>query len=152
MATTDWLDADYTHPDRPPATRAPDDWEDDDDPAATADEATCVETATGGLLAARRGLTTLYWGNEMIRADLDTEIDAHADYARIRAEITGDPVHRLQAAGAWLAACRAEQAQAMTYLADVVRAVVPGEVPEAQAARVAGVDRMTVRRMLGKRR
>lgn len=40
----------------------------------------------------------------------------------------------------------------MTYLADVVRAVVPGEVPEAQAARVAGVDRMTVRRMLGKRR
>lgn len=151
MTPTDWLDADYADPDRPPAQRAPEGWE-DDDPVATADEATALETAIGGLLAARRGLTTLYWGAETIRADLDTEIDAHADYARIRAEITGDPVHRLQAAGAWLAAVRAEQAQAMTYLADVVRAVVPGEVPEAQAARVAGVDRMTVRRMLGKRR
>lgn len=146
---TDWLDVDYTAPDRPPAVPAPDEWE--DDPLTSADEATAVETATGGLVAARRGLTTVYLGAETIRADLDTEADAHADYARIRAEITGDPAHRLQAAGAWLAAVRAEQRQAMTYLSDIVEQVVPEQVPEATAARLAGVDRMTVRKILGKR-
>lgn len=149
---TDWLEVDYADPDRPPAAQAPAGWEDDIEAVrATADEIIDVETATGGLLAARRGLTTLYLGAETIRADLDTEADAHADYARIRAEITGDPAHRLQAAGAWLAAVRAEQRQAMTYLTDIVEQVVPGQVPEATAARLAGVDRMTIRKMLGKR-
>lgn len=147
---TDWLDVDYTDPDRPPARQAPDDWEHDGDPAATADEQTLVRTSTGGLAALRRGLTTLYLGAESIRADLDTEIDAHADYARIRAEITGGHRHRLQAAGAALSAVRVEQRQAMSYLADVLPGAVTSGVSEVEAARLAGVDRMTIRKMLGK--
>ena len=151
MQVTDWLEVDYSDPDRPPAMPAPDDWDDDDDPAATAQEAFGVQTATGSLLAARRGLSTIYLGAELIRADFDTEADAHADYARIRAEISGDPRHQLQAAGAWLAACRAETRKAMDWLGDVVPGAVRAGVPEAHAARLAGVDRMTVRRLLGKR-
>jgi hypothetical protein len=150
--TVEWLDVDYGDPDRPPATRAPDDWQDEPDWLSTADEATGVETATGGLVAARRGLTTVYWGADLIRADLDTEADAHADYARIRAEITGDPEHRLQAAGAHLAAVRLEQRQAMAYLADVLPGAIAAGVSEVRAARLAGVDRLTVRGLLGKRR
>lgn len=147
---TDWLDVDYTDPDRPPAMQAPagTDWQ---DLADTADELAQVETSTGVLVAMRCGLTTWSVGAETIRADLDVEADAHADYARIRAEITGDPVHRLQAAGAWLTACRAELAHAMAYVADTVRTTVPGYVSEKRAAELAGVDRMTVRKALGKR-
>jgi hypothetical protein len=152
VSAVKWLDVDYGDPDRPPAQTAPVGWQDEPEWLTTADEAMSIETATGGLAAARRGLTTVYWGTELIRADLDTEADAHADYARIRAEITGNPEHRLQAAGAHLAAVRLEQRQVMAYLADVLPGAIAAGVSEVRAARLAGVDRLTVRSLLGKGR
>lgn len=147
-----WVDVDYADPDRTPAQPAPVDWTDQPDWYLAADEATVVQADGGVVAAVRRGLTTVHVGGGGVhRADFDTEGDAHADYARIRAEITGDPRHRLQAAGAWLAAARAEERQALRWLLDMLPGVVADGVPEAEAARLAGVDRMTVRRALGKR-
>jgi len=57
---------------------------------------------------------------------------------------------RLEAAGKrWNAARQKERALA-AELYEAIREAVEGGMSEAQAARVAGVDRMTVRRALGK--
>jgi DNA invertase Pin-like site-specific DNA recombinase len=58
---------------------------------------------------------------------------------------------RLEAAGKrWNAAREKERALAVE-LYEAIREAVAGGMTEVEAARVAGVDRMTVRRALGKR-
>lgn len=61
-----------------------------------------------------------------------------------------DSARELGAAGErWHKAKRAERAQAAAMYARICAAVADG-MSESEAARVAGVDRMTVRRALGK--
>jgi len=65
--------------------------------------------------------------------------------------VTADPTSDLRAAGRrWNAARDKERAAAATLYAAIVAACDAG-LPEAEAARVADVDRMTVRRARGKR-
>lgn len=58
---------------------------------------------------------------------------------------------RLAAAGAALAESRAQRHDIAARLADLVRQAHAEGMPETRIARTAGIDRMTVRRYLGKR-
>ncbi len=60
------------------------------------------------------------------------------------------PVEHLRQAGKRLEKARAEQAQAMNDVYAATPAAVAAGVSEVKAAHIAGVDRMTVRRALGK--
>lgn len=62
-----------------------------------------------------------------------------------------DAEQQLRHAGERLALTRKHQREAMADLLSLVRAFVPEEVSEKRAAELAGVDRMTVRKALGKR-
>lgn len=54
-----------------------------------------------------------------------------------------------QAGRGWSRA-KMKEREAMAYLYEAIRLAVDGGMSESEAARVAGVDRMTVRRALGK--
>jgi hypothetical protein len=58
---------------------------------------------------------------------------------------------RLEAVGRRWNAARDRERVLAAELYDAIREAVDGGMTEAEAARVAGVDRMTVRRALGKR-
>jgi len=60
-------------------------------------------------------------------------------------------VSRLEAAGKRWNAARKKERELAAELYEAIREAVAGGMSEAEAARVAGVDRMTVRRALGKR-
>jgi DNA invertase Pin-like site-specific DNA recombinase len=58
---------------------------------------------------------------------------------------------RLEAVGRRWSAARVKERALAAELYEAIREAVEGGMSEAEAARVAGVDRMTVRRALGKR-
>jgi hypothetical protein len=62
-----------------------------------------------------------------------------------------DPTRALVDCGAWLAEARAVEALAMADTRKAIVDYVAAGGTEASAARLAGLDRMTVRKILGKR-
>ena len=65
--------------------------------------------------------------------------------------VRGRTVTEVEAAGKSLAQANARRQTAMTQLATAVRSAAAQGIAETELARQAGVDRMTIRRMLGKR-
>lgn len=81
----------------------------------------------------------------------DQEIDAAGDRAHPECvDYAADLSAQLRTAGAHLAAARSAQRHIMARLRELLPAATAAGVSEAKAARAAGVDRMTVRRLLGK--
>lgn len=70
--------------------------------------------------------------------------------ARSTAKLVAGMTANLRRAGKTFAVARDKQQQASARLYEAIRLAVMEGMSESEAARVAGVDRMTVRRALGK--
>lgn len=145
--SVDWLNADYFDLQQT-AVLAPEGWQEEADPLATADEAFVKPTGDHRVAVARRGCTILFLGQDSVRVDLATQAQAHAEYARRRAELSGLTLHRLQAAGAALLEARTDESRAMKDLAQLVRTAVAEGMDKVAVAQNAGIARVTLYAML----